>query len=121
MKRAKEREIIRRALLFQDSINNVASQENIGSTSNKCESQFLGRTDGEEFLSHEIGQETLCEKGKECASLVNYHKVSLMIIGNMIAPLRSLVKKFNWDEVIHFLQTIRDENKSVLCKRLVRA
>lgn len=77
---------------------------------NQEDSQYLRREIGEEFLRNEIGRETLCEDAKICASMVKYHKPSLLILGNMILPVRKMAKKYDWSEVLNILKTIEEED-----------
>lgn len=73
---------------------------------------FLGKEAGEEFLCNEVGLEhssELCEEGKQCASLVGYQKLALMMIGNMVTPISKSSKKWSWFQVIDYIEAIRTE------------
>ncbi len=71
-------------------------------------SDIFDRETGEEFLAQEIGLDAqLPLIGKEVAKLVNYHKVTLMMIGGMIAPSGRKKKVWTWDEVLNFVQEMR--------------
>lgn len=75
---------------------------------------YLSKDDGHEFLSQQIGlapNENLCEEAKACASAVNYHKIALIIIGNMISPLNpTKSRQHSWKNVMDFIQDIRLRN-----------
>jgi len=74
---------------------------------------FLGKEAGEEFLSNEVGlnRSELCEEGKRCAALVGYHRLALMMIGNMIKPINKASKEWCWLDVIDYIEAIRSETK----------
>jgi len=71
----------------------------------------FSKIEGEDFLSNEIGltECQLPQHGKEVAALVGYQKYALMIIGNMIAPMKSRNKGKTWSEVLTYIQSIIEE------------
>jgi len=74
---------------------------------------FMGVEVGETYLSNvtNLGDRNeLCDRAKQCASLVNYHKVALTIIGQLIAPIQSGERRWSWSELLQYLQSIDEEN-----------
>lgn len=72
----------------------------------------FNKIEGELFLSNELGLtecDVLTTQGKEVAALVGYQKYALMIIGNMISPLKSQKKGIEWDEVEAYIRSIVEE------------
>ncbi len=75
---------------------------------------FMGVEVGESYLSNKTNlgdRNELCDKAKQCASLVNYHRVALTIIGQLIAPIQSGERRWSWSELLQYLQSIHEEDR----------
>jgi len=71
------------------------------------------KEEGERFLANELGVPQLPLEGATVAKLVGYQKLAMIMIGTMIVPISRKKRKYTWEEVIAYVQGVRNTIKDI--------